>query len=46
MQILTPSKVYDVCIVGSGAGGGMAAHVLTDGGGRLRDARGGPAVDR
>ena len=32
MQILTPSKVYDVCIVGSGAGGGMAAHVLTAGG--------------
>ena len=27
--LLLPRKVYDVCIVGSGAGGGMAAYVLT-----------------
>ena len=27
--LLPPRKVYDVCIVGSGAGGGMAAYVLT-----------------
>ena len=28
--VLPPQrKMYDVCIVGSGAGGGMAAYVLT-----------------
>jgi choline dehydrogenase-like flavoprotein len=32
MQIATRSKDYDVCIVGSGAGGGMAAKVLAEGG--------------
>jgi choline dehydrogenase-like flavoprotein len=30
MQIIRQPKVYDACIVGSGAGGGMAAKVLAE----------------
>jgi len=32
LQIIRSPKKYDVCIVGSGAGGGMAAKILTEGG--------------
>src|SRR5437868_1900057 len=31
-QVSRSAKVYDVCIVGSGAAGGAAAKVLTEGG--------------
>ena len=31
-QVIRQSKPYDVCIIGSGAGGGTAAKVLTEGG--------------
>ena len=31
-QGLPRPKTYDVCIIGSGAGGGTAAKVLTEGG--------------
>src|SRR4051812_27205824 len=31
-QVNPPRKVYDVCIIGSGAGGGTAAKVLAEGG--------------
>jgi len=37
-----PRAVYDVCIIGSGAGGGMAAHALTNAGARVVMLEAGP----
>ncbi len=31
-QVMRSPKTYDACVIGSGAGGGMAAKILTEGG--------------
>src|ERR1700686_1566257 len=43
-QVTRSPKTYDVCIVGSGAGGGMAAKVLTEGGLNVALLEAGPQV--
>jgi choline dehydrogenase-like flavoprotein len=45
MQIKQPPTVYDVCIIGSGAGGGAAAYVLTKAGANVLMLEAGPDWD-
>jgi len=44
-QVIRSPKTYDVCIIGSGAAGGTAAKVLTEGGLNVRMLEAGPPVD-
>ena len=44
-QVIRSPKIYDVCIIGSGAGGGTAAKVLTEGGLNVVMLEAGPPLD-
>jgi choline dehydrogenase-like flavoprotein len=44
-QVQRSPKTYDVCVIGSGAGGGMAAKILTEGGLSVVMLEAGPAVN-
>ena len=44
-QLKRSPKMYDVCVIGSGAGGGMAAKILTEGGLTVAMLEAGPPVN-
>ena len=45
MEIIKNDKTYDVVIIGSGAGGGMATKILTDNGLTVALMEAGPFFD-
>src|SRR6202050_5184452 len=45
LQVIRSPKIYDVCIIGSGAAGGAAAKVLTEGGVNVVMLEAGPPLD-
>ena len=44
-QVMRTPKSYDICVIGSGAGGGMAAKILTEGGLSVALLEAGPPVN-
>lgn len=44
-QVMRSPKTYDVCVIGSGAGGGMAGKILTEGGLTVALLEAGPPLD-
>jgi choline dehydrogenase-like flavoprotein len=44
-QVIRSPEIYDVCVIGSGAGGGMAAKILTEGGLTVALLEAGPPVN-
>ena len=44
-QIARSPKIYDVCVIGSGAAGGAAAKVLTEGGLSVAMLEAGPSLN-
>ena len=44
-QVIRSPKLYDVCIIGSGAAGGTAAKILTEGGLNVVMLEAGPSLD-
>jgi choline dehydrogenase-like flavoprotein len=44
-QVIRSPKMYDVCVIGSGAGGGTAAKILTEGGLSVALLEAGPPVN-
>jgi choline dehydrogenase-like flavoprotein len=44
-QVIRSTRPYDVCVIGSGAGGGMAAKILTEGGLNVVMLEAGPPIN-